>query len=118
MLLYEYKVRDEFTRLREYAQNIRAKFERETDPTDLLLDVRNLKALYAHFDSMLPEEVQGRSNLGRHISFMEYWLVKDSRHSCQGDITDICERDITELENAFPSCAKTQPFEIDQKSAA
>ena len=116
MLLYEYRVRDEFTRLREYAQNIRAKFERETDPSDLLLDARNLKALYTHLDSMLPEEVQGRSNLGRHISFMESWLVKDSRHGCQGDITDICERDITELENAFQSWCKN-PDHYDSELA-
>ena len=116
MLLYEYRVRDEFTRLREYAQNIRAKFERKTDPSDLLLDARNLKALYTHLDSMLPEEVQGRSNLRRHISFMEHWLVKDSRHGCQGDITDICERDIPELENAFQSWCKN-PDHYDSELA-
>lgn len=30
MLIYEYRVRDEFLRLREYAANVRDKFQRET----------------------------------------------------------------------------------------
>jgi hypothetical protein len=62
----------------------------------------------------LPEEVQGRSNLGRHIAFMEHSLARNNRKSCEGDIADICERDITELENAFQAwCSKPDHYDSE-----
>ena len=102
--------------MREYAANVRAKFEREAEPEDLLLDARSLRAHYEHLNAMLPEEVQGSTNLARHISFMEYWLDRNDRDACVSDITDICERDITELENAFQAWCKN-PDHYDSELA-
>jgi Protein of unknown function (Hypoth_ymh) len=106
MLIYEYRVRDEFLRLREYATNVRDKFQRDASPEDLLLDVKSLRVHYERLNEMLPEQVQGKSNADRHIGFMEYWLGKKDRNACGSDIEDLCERDITELENAFQAWCK------------
>lgn len=106
MLIYEYRVREEFLRLREYATNVRDKFHRKARPKDLLLDAKSLRAHYDRLNEMLPEQVQGKSNAGRHIDFMEYWLDKSDRDACSSDIEDLCERDITELENAFQAWCK------------
>ena len=107
MLIYEYKVRDEFLRLREYARNVRDKFLREAPPEDLLLDAKSLRAHYDRLNEMLPEPVQGKSNAERHIGFMEYWLERKDRNACISDIEDLCERDITELEDAFQAWCKS-----------
>lgn len=107
MLIYEYRIRDEFLRLREYATNVRDKFHREASPADLLLDAKSLRAHCDRLNEMLPEPVQGKSNLERHIGFMEYWLQQNDRRQCEGDIEDICERDINDLENAFQAWCKT-----------
>lgn len=106
MLIYEYRVRDEFLRLREYATNVRDKFQRDVPPEDLLLDAKSLWAHYERLNEMLPEQVQGKSNANRHIGFMEYWLERGDRDSCSNDIEDLCERDITDLENAFQAWCK------------
>lgn len=106
MLIYEYRVRDEFLRLREYATNVRDKFQRDAPPEDLLLDAKSLRAHYDRLNEMLPEQVQGKSNAGRHIGFMEYWLEKGDREACSSDIEDLCERDITDLENTFQAWCK------------
>ncbi len=106
MLIYEYRVRDEFLLLREYAANVRDKFQREAPPEDLLLDAKSLQAHYNRLNSMLPEQVQGKSNAGRHIGFMEYYLEKNDREACRSDIEELCERDITDLENAFQAWCK------------
>jgi hypothetical protein len=107
MLIYEYRVRDEFLRVREYAKNVRDKFERDLAPADLLLDAKSLRAHYQRLNEMLPEAVQGKSNLGRHIGFMEYYLERGDRERCTGDIGEICDRDINELENAFQTWCKS-----------
>jgi len=107
MLIYEYRIRDEFLRLREYATNVRDKFQREATPEDLLLDAKSLRAHYERLNDMLPEAVQGKSNLARHIGFMEYRLERGDRERCTSDIEDICERDINELENAFQAWCKS-----------
>jgi hypothetical protein len=54
MLIYEYRVRDEFLRVREYAKNVRDKFELELAPADLLLDAKSLRAQYERLNEMLP----------------------------------------------------------------
>lgn len=106
MLIYEYRVRDEFLKLREYANNVRQKFQRDAQPEDLLLDVKSLRSHYERLEEMLPEQIQGQSNTGRHIGFMEHYLQKGDCDACSSDIEDLCERDITELEDAFQAWCK------------
>lgn len=107
MLIYEYRIRDEFLRFRKYAANIREKFEREASPDDLLLDVKSLRMHYESLNNMLPKPVQGKSNISSHIGWMEYWLKKGMRNSCVSDINDICKWDIDELEEAFQAWCKS-----------
>ena len=101
MLYYEYRIRDEFDRVRQYATNLRRSFEIGRASEELLLDTRNLQVLCGSLRELLPEEVRGATNLGRHLGFMVFYLEKDEAQNCRGDIADICDKDLVELEAAF-----------------
>jgi len=107
MLIYENRVRTEFLRFREYLSNVRKKFhKKKSRPDDLLLDVISIRAHYERLNEMLPDSVKNKCSAGRHISFMEIWLKKNNREACIGDIDDLCERDIAELEDMFNAWCK------------
>ena len=46
MLVYEYRTRTEFDRLKEYARSVREKLDAGASADDLLRDAANLEALY------------------------------------------------------------------------
>ncbi len=101
MLLYASKVQKEIRRFKEHAENLRKKFERESDVEELLFDVESLQKRLRELGAVLPEEVSGAGSLGRHVAFMVHFLKKKEVRSCAHDIVEICERDIPALENVF-----------------
>jgi hypothetical protein len=118
MLIYANRIREEFIRFREYASNVRDKFERKATPEDLLLDAKSMHAHYDRLNGMLPEVVQGRSNLARHVGFMEYYLERGDRGRCTADIQEICERDINDLESVFQAwCQSPDHYDTELVAA-
>jgi hypothetical protein len=101
MLLYEYRVRQEFERLKTYAQAVREKFEASATTEDLLRDTENLSIIYTRLVEKLPPEVSKRTNLPRHLAWMKKWLGEGNPSGCTVDIRDICVFDIPELEEQF-----------------
>jgi len=101
VLLYEYRIRDEFERVKNYAENLRARFSQGAPPEELLKDRDNLDCLCKKLNELLPEEIRGRSNLERHLAWMRYWLREAKPHMCRGDIEVICSHDIPTLEKYF-----------------
>ena len=79
MLLHEYRIRDEFDRLKVYALSIREKFDAEASVDDLLRDANSLEVLYKILADALPPEVSQQSSILRHLGFMQYWLRQGSR---------------------------------------
>ena len=61
MLIYEYRIRDEFDKVKQYAENLRAKFSTGATPDDLLLDRENLHTLFKNLEGRLPREIRGRT---------------------------------------------------------
>lgn len=100
MLIYEYQIRQEFNKVKEYAQNMRQKFE-SAKPDELLLEYDNLKTLSDNLQNALPEEIRNKGNLNRHLAWMKKYLEEGKTSACTGDINDICEYDLPELEKAF-----------------
>lgn len=115
MLLYEYRIRDEFERVKEYAENLRAKFAAGKSPSELLKDRDNLAVLVSNLKGLLPEEIREQSvNLGRHLAWMQYWLGKGQSGDCQGDIVNICDHDIPTLEKDFRNwCANSIHYDLE-----
>src|SRR3954451_6880739 len=101
MLLYEYRVRREFERLKAYAQAVREKFEASATADDLLRDTENLAALHQALIESLPAEVAQRSSVPRRLYWMRKRLGEGTPAACAGDITDICDSDIPSLEKGF-----------------
>jgi hypothetical protein len=101
VLLYEYKIRDQFESLRGYAERVRAAFDAKEPGPELLADARNLETLYDHLIGLLLQDVRGAGNCGRHIGWMIRRLEENAPECCRQDIVDICERDISDLERAF-----------------
>jgi hypothetical protein len=62
MLLYEYRVRDQFERLRQYAERVQAGFDAARPSAELLMDAQNLTALADTLMEMLPEQVRKEGN--------------------------------------------------------
>jgi len=113
MLLYEYKVRDEFKWVRDLAERIRAKFESGAKASELLLDSELLNAGYEQLMRLLPEGING-DNFKRHLSFMKFYLERDALDSCRGDIEDICKLDLPTLERSFQNwCASYQHYDAE-----
>ena len=114
MLLYEYHIRDEFNRVREYAANLRTKFQEGVDPAELLRDTQNLKALYEHLRDLLPESIRQASNFARHLGWMGHRLGEGSPDLCRADIDDICDHDLPELESGFRDwCAESVHYDSE-----
>ncbi len=101
MILYEYRVRDEFTRTKAYAENLRSKFRAESPAEELLQDAENLNALCRRLEEVLPHEIRGCTNLRRHLGWMQTRLGEGHPKLCQGDIEDICQHDLPALEERF-----------------
>ncbi|CAG0971379.1 hypothetical protein METP3_01509 [Methanosarcinales archaeon] len=113
MILYEYKVRDEFKRVRELAERIKSKFDSGAKPSELLQDCEVLEAASRQLLRILPEKVHD-SNLNRHIEFMKLYLKRDEPDKCLGDIEDISKFDLPSLENAFQDwCAIYQHYDTE-----
>lgn len=111
MLLYEYKVRDEFTRVSELAGRIRAKFDLSVGTDELLQDTEILGAAYDHLLRLLPDGVAA-GNFVRHRHFMKIYLKSGQPELCRSDIEDICEVDLPALEKAFRDwCASQQHYD-------
>ena len=106
MLLYEYQIRDEFTRVKELAERIRNKFD-DASSDELLQDCDILGAAYEHLERLIPSAVTG-GNFRRHLSFMRLYLGRDERASCRSDIDDICRLDLPALEKSFRNWAAYQ----------
>lgn len=105
MLIYESRVRDELDRVRKYAERLEKAFEAGRSSDDLLQDVDNLEAIYENLLVVLPDGV-GRSNMGRHLYFMDYYLKRDDQESCRGDVRDILNHDLPEIEENFREWVK------------
>lgn len=101
MLLYEYRVRDAFDRLRSYALRVRQMFDAGRSTDELLGDAENLRELHATLREILPKEVRDKSNLGRHLAFMTDFLRKGQPSRCRNDIDEILNLDLPNLESAF-----------------
>lgn len=117
MLLYEYQLRDQIEKLREYACNVLTKFQAQAPTAELLIDARNLKQIYDILQDMLPHEIKDVGNCGRHIYWIIHWLEKDAPKSCESDIAEICSQDIKDIEKAFRKwCAKQDHYDSELTS--
>ena len=99
MLLYEYRVRDEFEKTKSYAENLRAKFGSGVPLEELRKEFENLLTLCDNLQEILPKEIRGRTNLERHLGFLHKNLSKGNLY--QGDVDDICRNDLPTLEKYF-----------------
>lgn len=114
MLLYEYRVRDEFEKTKSYAENLRAKFGSGAPLEELRTDFENLVTLCDNLQEILPKEIRERTNLGRHLGFLQRNLSKG--HLYQGDLDDICQNDLPTLERCFRDwCADAVHFDKELK---
>ncbi len=101
MLLYEYRVRDEFDRVRRLATRMKEKFERGVATAELLEDRDILEHACEGLLKALPADVRKVSNLLRHIGFMKYYLERGERQRTSGDFDEVAGRDLSLLEEAF-----------------
>jgi len=108
MLLDEYRVRDEFKRITDYAESVRRKFAAEATAEDLLGEAENLTALWENLKSVLPKEMRSKSSIERHIGWMKGRLREGSPQKCYADIEDICNYDLPALETGFREWCKSK----------
>jgi hypothetical protein len=101
MLLYEYRIRDEFARFRKLATRIKDKFERGVVAAELLEDRDILEHACERLLKALPGDVPKASNIMRHIEFMKYYLVRGERDRTRGDFDEVAGRDLDLLEEGF-----------------
>lgn len=101
MLLYEYRIRDEFDRVRRVATRMKEKFERSVSAQELLEDRDILEHACERLLKALPADVGKGSNIMRHIAFMKYYLERGERQRTSSDFDEVAGRDLTLLEEAF-----------------
>lgn len=101
MLLYEARIREEFSRIKTYASNLCRKFDAESPQADLETEIENLEALFDHLNQLLPEQIGDQSAFRRHVGFIKYYLRKNERQNALGNLTDISNYDLPHLEMTF-----------------
>ncbi len=101
MLLYEYRIRDEFERVRRLATRMKKKFERGVGAAELLEDRDLLEHACERLLRALPADVGKASNIMRHIGFMKYYLERGERRRTSADFDEVAGRDLSLLEEAF-----------------
>ncbi len=101
MLLYEYRIRDEFGRVRRLATRMKEKFERNVGDPELLEDRDILEHACERLLKALPADVRKGSNIMRHVAFMKYYLERGERQRTSSDFDEVAGRDLTLLEEAF-----------------
>jgi len=107
MLLYEYRIRDEFARVRRLATRVKEKFERGVDARELLEDRDILEHACERLLKALPGDVSKGSNIMRHIGFMKYYLQRGERQRASGDFDEVAGSDLTLLEEGFKEWLST-----------
>jgi uncharacterized protein Ymh len=112
MLLYEYRVRDEFARVRKLAGRMKDKFERGVPAEELLEDRDLLLHACERLLKTLPGDVAKGSNILRHIGFMKHYLERGVRERTRGDFDEVAGRDLDLLEQGFQTwLAKHEHFD-------
>jgi hypothetical protein len=103
VLLYEKQVRNHIRKIREYAVDIRGRFECGRPARELLRDAEHLRHLVEELVVMLPKEVSDEStgSLHRHQAWLVRRLREGDPEACRSDIEDICARDLDAIEEEF-----------------
>ncbi|HEX9641766.1 MAG TPA: hypothetical protein VGB13_10695, partial [Candidatus Krumholzibacteria bacterium] len=101
MLLYEYRIRAEFARVRKLATRVKEKFERGVEASELLEDRDILEHACKGLLKALPGDVASSTNILRHISFMEYYLKRGERQRTSSDFEEVAGSDLDALEANF-----------------
>jgi hypothetical protein len=111
MLLYEYRVRDEFRKVRELASAAREKFKVAPKASDLWTTLDVLQAAYDQLAKRLPPGLQS-DRCASHLNWVRYGLRKNSPAHCADNLNDICEHDLRLLENAFANwCGRQEHYD-------
>lgn len=100
MLLYEYRIRDEFARVRKLATRMKDKFERGVEAPELLEDRDILEHACERLLKALPAGV-AKGNLIKHLNFMKYYLVRGERRRTSSDFEEVAGSDLDLLEENF-----------------
>jgi hypothetical protein len=101
MLLYEYRIRDEFESVRRLATRMKEKFERGVAAPELLEDRDILEHACKRLLEALPADARKGSNIMRHIGFMKHYLERGKRQETSSDVDEVAGRDLILLEEAF-----------------
>jgi hypothetical protein len=114
MLFYDYRIRDEFERVRRLATRVKEKFERGVEASELLEDRDILEHACERLLRALPTPVSASSNIMRHIGLMKYYLERNKRERASSDFEEVAGSDLTLLEERFKEwLAKHGHFDED-----
>src|SRR5258705_6918783 len=101
MLLYEYRIRDEFARVRLLATRVKDKFLRGVDASELLEDRDILEHACKGLLKALPSDVAKGTRMLQHVSFMKYYLLRGERQNTSSDFNEVAGSDLDLLEESF-----------------
>lgn len=93
MLIYVQETLATLERLRDYADNLRQKFDLGRDAPELLLDAESLDQRLREIIDCLPaQDMSG--NCRSHLSWLVRRLKEGNVRACRQDIEDLADRDI------------------------
>ncbi len=101
MLLYEYRIRDEFERVKQMAERLKSKAKSNGSFDELFIDTENLSSLFKILEEILPQELHGISEFQQHHNFCIYYLKKENSYNYLQNISCICDNDLPLLESKF-----------------
>ena len=117
MLIYLQETIGELRKLRDYAENLRKKFDQEREPDELLLDAESLDQRLRLIISNLPDAAMS-GNSRRHLSWLVGELRKGSKRTCRQDIDDLADNDIPSTIDALEKwCAKMEHLDSELRDA-
>lgn len=101
MYLYKDNFKKALHDLKKKAFDVYLSFLKEKPIEKIIAQVEALDLKHENIIKLLPSQVKNKSDCGRHIYWLKYWLQQKKPLKCIDDIQDICETDIDEIEEQF-----------------
>lgn len=92
--IYRDKVLQLLKNLLKDAYELRLLFNKAESVETLSVSFKNITNRFQELEKIVPPDFRTDSSLKGHIGFIKYYLNKKQPDNCQGDIIEICDRDI------------------------
>lgn len=100
-------------KLEKSAIELKSKFENNESIEKMKGRLEVFNSVYEELESKTDKELFSKSNLSRHVSFLNRYLNQDLPQNCESDINNICETDIEQFRKTYLEKRKSEYIDFE-----